>query len=84
MELINSRRFYFKRTTDVSGVSGTGRVLDGVQLPSGKIVVEWRPPTHTISFFNSIHDFEAIHCHEGKGVVIWIDEDENKKEETHE
>jgi len=76
MEINNTRRFYFQRCSDISGVSGIGRVLNGVQLPSGKIVVEWRPPTNSICHYNSIHDFEAIHCHKGKGKVIWVDADE--------
>ncbi len=72
----STRRFYMMRHSDVSGVSGTGKVLEGVQLPSGKIVVEWRPPLVSVCLYNSIADFEAIHSHEGKANIVWLDDKE--------
>lgn len=41
------RLFTFIRRTDESGVSGTGRVLDGVVFHTGQVVVCWRSDVNT-------------------------------------
>ena len=33
------KRFRFKRTEDVSGISGTGIVAEGVEFTNGKVVM---------------------------------------------
>jgi len=40
------KRFYLNRIKDETGISRTGRVLEGVLTQSGKVFVEWRPPHH--------------------------------------
>ena len=41
-DLGEPRLFCLIRTDDVSGVSGTGRVADGVQWPDGTVTFRWR------------------------------------------
>jgi hypothetical protein len=57
------RRFVMHRERDVSGVSGTGVVLEGVLFSTGVVVIHWLtpPPRGSISVFDSIDQFLAIH-----------------------
>lgn len=57
------RRFTMQRERDASGVSGTGVVLEGVLFSTGVVVIHWLtpPPRGSISVFDSIDQFLAIH-----------------------
>lgn len=57
------RRFTMQREYDVSGVSGTGCVLEGVLFSTGVVVIHWLtpPPRGSISVFESMEQFLAIH-----------------------
>lgn len=57
------RRFVMERQYDVSGVSGTGLVLEGVLFSTGVVVVHWLtpPPRGSISVFDSLEQFLSIH-----------------------
>jgi hypothetical protein len=67
------RRFYLKRTVDVSGVSGAGRVAFGIEMPSGKAVIEWLTATSSEGIYNSVDECIKIHGHEGSTEIEWID-----------
>jgi hypothetical protein len=67
------RRFYFVRQTDVSGVSGTGAVVEGVQFTDGSVVVRWLTFLSSMTFYKSIEDAIAIHGHEGSTDLVWYD-----------
>lgn len=67
------RRFYLNRKTDVSGVSGTGRVADGFVFPDGTAVIRWRSQAPSTVVWNSWEDMESIHGHQGATEVVWID-----------
>jgi hypothetical protein len=71
------RRFYLQRTTDQTGVSGTGRVLEGVETASGRVFVEWRPPRPTLGIYDSIEQFLDIHVrsHPDATEMVWVDEE---------
>jgi hypothetical protein len=66
--------FVLHRKEDVSGVSGTGIVAEGVQFTDGRIVMRWivdgKP--HTTTEFDSIQDLLTIHGHEGRTEVQWL------------
>lgn len=66
-------RFYLQRDKDFTGISGTGRVLDGVQFSDGTVVVRWNTNKACTGIYDSIDDFRAIHVHNGNE-IIWIDE----------
>ena len=55
------------RDTDVSGISGTGRVGDVVVFPNGKVVVAWDTPMYisTVVIYDSLDDAKKIHGHNG-------------------
>jgi hypothetical protein len=57
------RRFIMRREFDCSGVSGTGVVLEGVAFSTGVVVIHWLtpPPRGSISVFDSLDQFLAIH-----------------------
>lgn len=62
------RLFTLLRHADQTGISGTGRVLDGVVFHNGKVVVCWRSdlredlPGHTsLTVYDSWEGFVAIH-----------------------
>jgi hypothetical protein len=57
------RRFAMHRRFDVSGVSGTGLVLEGVHFSTGAVVVHWLTPAPrgSISVFESLEQFLAVH-----------------------
>lgn len=67
------RRFYLYRQTDVSGVSGTGIVAEGVQFVDGTAVVRWRGQHASTVVWTSVADAEAIHGHGGATQIIWVD-----------
>jgi hypothetical protein len=68
------RRFILRRTKDISGVSGTGDVAWGVQFPDGVCCTRWAATSiRQTCIWNSIHDIEAIHGHEGATEVVWQD-----------
>jgi len=70
------RRFWLKRIKDETGISRTGRVLEGVITQSGRVFVEWRPPHKTIGIYDSIEQFNTIHvdCHPSCNLIEWVDD----------
>lgn len=67
------RRFRLVRVEDVSGVSGTGIVAEGVMFSSGRAVLDWRGPRETVTIYDSVSDLEAIHGHQGRTLIEWLD-----------
>lgn len=70
------RRFYLQRESDPSGVSGTGRVADGVEFASGWIALYFDPQIkgiHSIYFYRDLGDMYQLHGHSGKTRIVWID-----------
>ncbi len=72
------RRFRLNRDSDVSGVSGTGRVADGVVWPDGSASIRWRGERPSVVFWASLDDAVAIHGHGGATAFEWdeLDADE--------
>ncbi|MFF8290450.1 hypothetical protein ACF068_14645 [Streptomyces sp. NPDC016309] len=67
------RRFYLQRHTDVTGVSGTGRVADGVLWPDGSADVRWRGERPSAVHWDRFADAEAVHGHGGATQIVWLD-----------
>lgn len=76
---MTARRFELHRHKDVSGVSGVGVVAEGVQFHDKQVVVSWFGKHHCISVWPSIKDVKAIHGHEGKTEVVWLDPEPKRK-----
>lgn len=66
------RLFQLVRDVDVTGVSGTGTVADGVVFPDGTTVLRWRGDRQSTVVWPSIADVEAIHGHGGATRVEWL------------
>lgn len=72
--LISMRRFLLNRKEDVSGVSSVGLVAEGVQFSEGKCVLVWRTEHKSTAIYENVSDLIAIHGHNGKTVIEWIDD----------
>jgi hypothetical protein len=74
---MNNRVFSMIRKSDFSGVSGTGRVLDGIVWHNGKVSVCWRTdPNSSITVYDSLDIFKRIHIdsHPNNGTeLVWYD-----------
>lgn len=67
------RRFILRRTEDVNGVSGTGVVVEGVQFGDGACAIRWASAYPSTTHHDSIENVIAVHGHEGRTVVEWLD-----------
>lgn len=70
------RRFILVRDEDVSGTSGTGIVAEGIWFSNGKAVISWTTKYMSVAVYDSIAELEAIHGHEGRTRIEFIDSDE--------
>lgn len=70
-----ARRFHLERDEDTTGISGTGRVAEGVQFQNGKCSMAWLTEWTSVAVYESIHHVEAIHGHEGKTRIVWDDQE---------
>lgn len=77
--MIEPRRFHLQRTTDVTGVSGTGRVADGVLWPDGTAAVRWRGEhPSAVHWDRGRVSVEMIHGHQGSTEIVWLDQDDEQ------
>ena len=68
------RRFLLVRERDLTGVSGTGIVAEGVLFSGGCSVLQWLREPYAIGMFQSINDLITVHGHEGATHVEFIDQ----------
>mgnify|MGYP001559845651 CR=1 FL=1 len=81
------RLFVLSREEDVSGISGTGIVADGVMFDEF-VVLCWRkrPPQNipSIVVYQNLRAVEQIHGHDGRTKIVWLwplDAAEDSKEQ---
>ena len=67
------RRFRLVRAADVTGVSGTGPVADGVLWPDGTVALRWSTATASTGVYASTADVVEIHGHGGATRIVWAD-----------
>lgn len=67
------KTFVLHRVHDVSGVSGTGIIAEGVQLSNGKVVISWFGKHQSTVVWDNIDSVEAIHGHNGLTKIVWSD-----------
>ncbi|MEV8124082.1 hypothetical protein AB0P07_08205 [Streptomyces sp. NPDC085944] len=71
------RRFVLRRRTDISGISGTGDVADGVLWPDGTAAVRWRGEhPSAVHWDRGRVSVELIHGHQGATEIVWLDQDD--------
>jgi len=68
------RRFVLLRRYDVSGVSGTGIVAQGVQFSDGSVVIKWLRKPGALAIYPSLEEMVTVHGHDGYTQVVWEDE----------
>ncbi|MBB1153510.1 hypothetical protein [Amycolatopsis dendrobii] len=66
-------RFVLERTDDVTGITGTGIVADGVVWPGGKVTIVWRGPHSSIVIWPDLETALAVHGHDGATKAVFID-----------
>jgi hypothetical protein len=66
-------KFILVRKEDVSGVSGTGIVAEGVQFTNGKCVLAWLTKFQSVAIYDNIEDVVSIHGHDGRTSVVMED-----------
>jgi hypothetical protein len=79
-----AHRFELHRDTDVSGVSGTGVVAEGVEFSSGVVALTWLSewPTSVVFHDRGIESVQAVHGHDGKTRIVWLDFDVDENDEA--
>lgn len=70
------RRFYLQREVDETGVSGTGRVAEGVMFSCGRVSMTWNSQWGAVNVYDNMQVVEHLHGHGGNTRVVWIDGDE--------
>lgn len=68
---VKLRTFYLYRERDETGVSGTGRVAEGVELTNGLCVLHWLTSIASIAIYDNIEDLKKIHGHHGSTRIEW-------------
>ena len=61
--------FYLERTEDESGISGTGRIAQGIVFDNGKVALTWLSEHPTVTVYDNLGEVRAIHGHNGKTEV---------------
>lgn len=69
------RRFVLARDVDITGVSGTGVIVWGIEWPDLTVSYRWNTHTSTTCIASSIADVKTIHGHDGATRVVWLDND---------
>jgi hypothetical protein len=68
------RTFRLERQVDVTGISGTGHVADGVLFEDdGTTVIHWRGAHPSTVVWPDISHAMAIHGHGGATKFVWSD-----------
>lgn len=67
------RRFYLQRDQDATGVSGTGRVAEGVIFSNGWVALTWLTQFTSVVFYPAIEHVEHIHGHQGLTRIVYLD-----------
>lgn len=68
-----SRRFILNRMVDATGTSGIGVVAEGICFSGGKVALHWLSHLGAINVYDSFEVVTALHGHDGKTEVVWID-----------
>lgn len=67
------RLFYLVRSEDVSGISGVGRVCEGVEFDDGQCVLSWMGQFHSVAIYPNLKAVVDVHGHNGKTWLEWLD-----------
>ena len=67
------RIFRLVRDDDVTGVSGTGVVAEGIEFSDGRVAIRWIVGEHrSTATWDNINAVIAIHGHNGATILDWV------------
>lgn len=75
---MTARRFELHRDVDVTGVSGVGRIAEGVRFSDGVVAMRWvsQWPTSVVFHDRGMEAVQAVHGHNGQTRIVWLDDSE--------
>jgi len=65
------RVFEMIRVEDLSGVSGTGIVAQGMEFDDGQCVIRWLTDVKATAIYKNIQELESIHGHKGRTKIFF-------------
>jgi len=67
-------RFELHRDVDISDISGTGIVAEGVEFTDKSVTLRWRSEwPASVVCDGGIESVKAIHGHGGQTRIVWLD-----------
>lgn len=68
------RLFRLERDADITGVSGTGVVAEGVEFSDGTVALRWCGawPTSVVFHDRGMQAVESVHGHGGATRIVWL------------
>lgn len=70
------QRFNVNRKKDISGVSGTGLIAEGVRFHDNQVCVSWFGKHQIVEVCKDIETWLAVHGHNGATSIEWLDKKE--------
>jgi hypothetical protein len=67
------KTFYLNRKEDVGGVSGIGKIAEGVVFSNGWCAMTWLTSHTSVAFYPSLDTLIKIHGHDGKTELVMVD-----------
>ena len=67
------KNFELHRDQDVSGVSGTGKVAQGIEFDNGKCAMAWLTEFTSVAVYENIEHLKQIHLHNGATRLVFIE-----------
>lgn len=69
------KTFKLIRNEDLTGVSGTGEVAEGVIFYNGWVSMVWKTTINSLVFYPSIENVIKIHGHDGRTTIAYDNRD---------
>jgi hypothetical protein len=78
----DARLFVLDRVEDISGVSGTGVIAEGIEFSDGVVALRWIVPpgrqgsgfpTSVVFHDNGMESVRAVHGHNGSTIIRYLD-----------
>ena len=69
-----TRLFHLIRKEDISGVSGTGVIAEGVEFYHGKCVISWLTKHKSLGIYDNVKEMMNIHGHDGATEIKFLAE----------
>lgn len=72
---MTARLFELHRDVDVTGVSGTGVVAEGILFSDNVAVLHWVGlwPSSVVHYERGMEAVEHVHGHQGSTRIVWLD-----------